>query len=52
MAPRRALGRGLGDVFADTLGSRRTLALTNIEPNPRQPRQGLLRPSSKGSPRR
>ncbi len=48
MAARRALGRGLGDVFADTLGSRRTLALTNIEPNPRQPRQGLVEAELEG----
>ena len=48
MAPRRALGRGLGDVFAETLGSRRTLALTNIEPNPRQPRQGLVEAELEG----
>ncbi len=41
MAPRRALGRGLGEVFADALGSRRTLPLTSIAPNPRQPRQGI-----------
>ena len=48
MASRRALGRGLGDVFAETLGSRRTLALTNIEPNPRQPRQGLVEAELEG----
>ena len=48
MGPSRALGRGLGDVFADTLGSRRTLALTNIEPNPRQPRQGLVEAELEG----
>ena len=41
MAPRRALGRGLGEVFADALGARRTLPLTSIAPNPRQPRQGI-----------
>ena len=41
MASRRALGRGLENVFADTLGSRRSLSLTSIEPNPRQPRQGI-----------
>lgn len=38
---RRALGRGLDNVFADTLGGRRSLPLTSIEPNPRQPRQGI-----------
>ena len=41
MGPRRALGRGLENVFADTLGARRSLPLTSIEPNPRQPRQGM-----------
>ncbi len=41
MAPRRALGRGLDNVFADTLGARRSLPLTGIEPNPRQPRQAI-----------
>ena len=41
MAPRRALGRGLENVFADTLGARRSLPLSSIEPNPRQPRQGI-----------
>ena len=41
MASRRALGRGLENVFADTMGSRRSLPLSGIEPNPRQPRQGI-----------
>ena len=41
MAPRRALGRGLENVFADTLGARRSVPLSSIEPNPRQPRQGI-----------
>lgn len=41
MASRRALGRGLENVFADTLGARRSVPLSSIEPNPRQPRQGI-----------
>ncbi|MCY3911733.1 MAG: ParB/RepB/Spo0J family partition protein [Chloroflexi bacterium] len=41
MASRRALGRGLENVFADTLGARRTVPLSSIEPNPRQPRRGI-----------
>lgn len=41
MASRRALGRGLENVFADTLGTRRSVPLSSIEPNPRQPRQGI-----------
>ncbi|MDE2992024.1 MAG: ParB/RepB/Spo0J family partition protein [Chloroflexota bacterium] len=41
MGSRRALGRGLENVFADTLGARRSLPLTSIERNPRQPRQGI-----------
>lgn len=41
MATRRALGRGLENVFADTLGARRSVPLSSIEPNPRQPRQGI-----------
>ncbi len=41
MAPRRALGRGLENVFADTLGARRSVPVSSIEPNPRQPRQAI-----------
>ncbi|MCY4113859.1 MAG: ParB/RepB/Spo0J family partition protein [Chloroflexi bacterium] len=41
MASRRALGRGLENVFADTLGARRSVPVSSIEANPRQPRQGI-----------
>lgn len=33
------MGRGLEEVFADTIGPQRAIAIASISPNPRQPRQ-------------
>ncbi len=41
MGPRRALGRGLEGLLMESVGARRDVAVDQIEPNPRQPRQSI-----------
>ncbi len=41
MARRQALGRGLDDLLTDAMGSRRSVPIDQIAPNPRQPRRAV-----------
>ena len=41
MARRQALGRGLDDLLTDAMGSRRSVPIDQIAPNPQQPRRAV-----------